>query len=170
MRILNCLALSLLLTALSGVALAEGVSKLDLDNIGTATGDASAAQPSEADFKTFADQGYVAVIDLRGEGEDRGFDEAAAAAAAGLDYSPLPIPDRSAIDVDNARKLGELLDQYDGPVVVHCGSGNRVGALVALLEADRGASNDEALEAGRAAGLTRLEEVVIERLEEGEAK
>ena len=88
----------------------------------------------------------------------------AAAEAAGLDYSPLPIPSADAVTVENARKLGELLDGFDGPVVVHCGSGNRVGALVALLEADRGASDEAALEAGRAAGLTRLEGLVRERL------
>ena len=43
--------------------------------------------------------------------------------------------------------------------------GMGVGALVALLEADRGASAEEALKAGRAAGLTRLEDVVKDRLE-----
>ena len=84
--------------------------------------------------------------------------------AESLDYSPLPITGADAVSVENARKLGELLESFDGPVVVHCGSGNRVGALVALLEADRGASAEEALEAGRAAGLTRLEGLVKERL------
>ncbi len=164
MRILTTLAL----LAITAFATADPVGKLDLNDIGEATGDVSSGQPSEADLKVLAEQGYVAVIDLRGEGENRGYDEAAAAAAAGLEYTPLPIPNAAAVDFDNARKLGELLDQYDGPVVVHCGSGNRVGALVALLEADQGASEEEALEAGRAAGLTRLEDLVKERLEDGE--
>jgi hypothetical protein len=48
---------------------------------------------------------------------------------------------------------------------VHCGSGNRVGALAALLAAEEGADIDEALDVGRAAGLTRLEAVVREQLE-----
>ena len=168
MKILGSLVSSLILLVVVSAAMAEGVGKLDLGNIGEATGDVSSGQPSEADLETLAEQGYVAVIDLRGEGENRGYAEAAAAEAAGLEYTPLPIPNADAVDFDNARKLGELLDQYDGPVVVHCGSGNRVGALVALLEADRGASDEEALDAGRAAGLTRLEGLVKERLEESE--
>ena len=157
---------SFVLLLLAGIAMAGGVGKLDLENIGAASGDMSSAQPSEAQLDELAEQGYVAVIDLRGEGENRGFDEAAAAAAAGLEYSPLPIANAGAINVENARKLGELLDQFDGPVVIHCGSGNRVGALVALLEADRGASAEEALEAGRAAGLTRSEGLVKKRLDD----
>ncbi len=161
----------LALLAGTGFALAgdQGVRTLDLDDIGPANGDVSSGQPDAAQLETLAEQGYVALIDLRGPDEDRGFDEAAAAAAAGLEYSALPIENRGAVTVENARQLGELLDSFDGPVVVHCGSGNRVGALVALLEADRGASAEEALEAGRAAGLTRLEGVVRERLEGDDA-
>ncbi len=144
----------------------RGLVKTDLATVEKTTGDVAAGQPSEADLARLADKGFVAVIDLRGEDEDRGYDEAATADALGLEYTPLPIPDRDAVNADNALKLGELLDQYDGPVLVHCGSSNRVGALVALLEAERGASADAALEAGRAAGLTeRLEPVVRERLD-----
>lgn len=164
------IVIKLLLLAFSGLALAGEIGKLDLDNIGKASGDMSSGQPTEAQLATLAEQGFVAIIDLRGAGENRGFDEAAAAEAAGLDYSPLPIPNAEAINSENALKLGELLDQFEGPVVVHCGSGNRVGALVALLEADRGASTEEALEAGRAAGLTRLEGVVRQRLEDSTAE
>jgi len=142
-----------------------GVRKLDLDEIAQATGDVAAGQPSQEQLDRLADEGYVAVIDLRGEGESRGYDEPAAAAELRLEYTPLPIASADDINVENARRLGELLESYDGPVVVHCGSANRVGALVALLEADRGASDAEALEAGRAAGLSRLEAVVVERLE-----
>ena len=167
MRSLSTIAL----LTLTFTAFAEtGVGKLDLENIGEATQDVSSAQPSEEDLATLAEQGYVAIIDLRGAGENRGYDEASAAAAAGLAYTPLPITSADAVNVENARKLGELLEQYDGPVVMHCGSGNRVGALVALLEADRGASTEEALEAGRAAGLTRLEGLVEERLDAGKDK
>lgn len=157
--------LAALLTAAVCFADEAGIRKLDLDEIAPATGDVSAGQPSREQLDRLAGEGYVAIIDLRGEGESRGYDEPAAAAEAGLEYTPLPIASADDINVDNARRLGQLLDRYDGPVVVHCGSGNRVGALVALLEADRGADDAEAIEAGRTAGLTRLEDVVRERLE-----
>jgi hypothetical protein len=49
--------------------------------------------------------------------------------------------------------------------MVHCASGNRVGALLAL-RANRleGASPEDALELGLDAGLTRLEPAVREAL------
>ena len=49
---------------------------------------------------------------------------------------------------------------------MHCASGNRVGALMALRASQNGASAEEAMAAGKAAGLTRLEPVVAKRLEE----
>jgi len=143
-----------------------GIGKLELDAIAPADGDASSGQPSREQLAEIAEQGYVAIIDMRGVDEDRGYDERAAAESLGLEYNPLPIEGASAVNLENARKLGALLEEIDGPVLVHCGSGNRVGALVALLESDRGASADEALAAGRAAGLTmpKLEKVVRKRL------
>jgi protein tyrosine phosphatase (PTP) superfamily phosphohydrolase (DUF442 family) len=65
-----------------------------------------------------------------------------------------------------AEKLDAILAEADGPVLVHCGSGNRVGALLALRASINGASDEEALELGRQAGLTRAEAVVLERLDE----
>ena len=38
-------------------------------------------------------------------------------------------------------------------MLLHCASGNRVGALLALAAAEDGASDDAALELGRRAGL-----------------
>jgi uncharacterized protein (TIGR01244 family) len=156
------------LLLVTGLAIAgePGIRSVDLDNLAEATGHASSGQPTAEQLETLAERGYVAVVDLRGPGEDRGLDEVEAVAAAGLAYSPLPIPDAAAVNADNARRLGELLDSFDGPVLVHCGSGNRVGALAALLAAEEGADLDEALEAGRTAGLTRSEGLVREQLEQ----
>jgi uncharacterized protein (TIGR01244 family) len=128
----------------------------------------SAGQPDAAQFRAFAEAGYVAVIDIRGADEDRGLDEAEVLQDLGLEYVTLPIVGDEAISYDNARKLDALLARYDEPVLVHCGSGNRVGALLALRENLEGASSDEALEYGRNAGLSRLEPVVRQRLREGE--
>ena len=86
---------SWLLVLLAGAGLAvageQAVLTLDLDDIDTPSAHASSGQPDAAELETLAEKGYVAVIDLRGPGEDRGFDEAAAAEAAGLSYTPLPI-------------------------------------------------------------------------------
>jgi len=126
----------------------------------------SAGQPDQAALEVFADAGYATVIDLRGEGEDRGFDEAAVVEDLGLHYVTLPIEDSDAISFENARKLDALLQEYPGPVLVHCGSGNRVGALLALRASLEGADDERALAVGREGGLTGLESVVQERLAE----
>lgn len=126
----------------------------------------SAGQPDAAQFRAVADAGYVAVIDMRGAGEDRGLDEAALLKELGMDYIELPVTSADAINMQNAARLGQILSEYDGPVLLHCGSGNRVGALLALRESLNGASDEAALVYGRSAGMTGLEPVVRARLAE----
>ena len=121
----------------------------------------SAGQPDEVAFRVFADAGYVAVIDMRGPDEDRGLkDEPALVEALGMDYLAFPIVGKDAINFDVARELNGLLETFDGPVLVHCASGNRVGALLALRHNLAGASIDETMAYGKDAGMTRLEPLV----------
>lgn len=130
------------------------------------SGAVSTAQPTAAALQVAADAGFVAVIDLRGSDEDRGLDEKAEVEALGMTYLSLPVTGEDAISYDNAARLDRLLADIDGPVLLHCGSGNRVGALFALREKLHGAADEAALEKGRAAGLTSLEGVVRKRLAE----
>ena len=156
----------------AGVASAEG-THVDIDEASTkgmvsqGDGIVSAGQPDAAAFEVIADSGFVAIIDMRGSDEDRGLDdERATVESLGMDYVPFPITDRSEIDFDNAKELDAVLQGIDGPVLIHCGSGNRVGAMLALRHSLNGASDDEALAYGRSAGLTGLEGLVRERLNE----
>ncbi|MDX1509541.1 MAG: sulfur transferase domain-containing protein [Woeseiaceae bacterium] len=126
----------------------------------------SAGQPDEEALKVFADSGYVAVIDLRGDNENRGFDEAAVVESLGMKYISLPIDSPAAMSFANAEKLDALINSADGPVLVHCGSGNRVGALLALRKKLGGASDEEALEHGRDGGMTSAEPLIRQRLQE----
>ncbi|GMR17205.1 MAG: hypothetical protein BMS9Abin32_270 [Gammaproteobacteria bacterium] len=121
-------------------------------------------QPDAQALQRFADAGFVAVIDLRGDDEDRGLDEPREVERLGMQYISLPIASRDDISYPNAAALDRLLAGIDGPVLLHCGSGNRVGALTALRASLYGASDDEALAAGKAAGLTSLQPVVEKRL------
>jgi uncharacterized protein (TIGR01244 family) len=120
-------------------------------------GISTAGQPDEAAFRVFAENGYVAVIDLRTPGENRGLDEPAFVAGLGMDYVPFPIDSGEDITLDKAKELDELLAQYDEPVLVHCASANRVGALLALREFLASGDADQALETGKEGGMTRLE-------------
>ena len=169
--------LVLLLTLVLGSACAVGEEpdlsavsrlKVDLDavvelgEVRPVDGVTASGQPSEASFKVFAESGYAAVIDLRTDGENRGLvDEPAVVEGLGMDYVSLPIG-RDGITVDNAKELGRLIESYDEPVLVHCGSSNRVGALLALKVYSDTGDAEMALEAGREGGLTRLEGQVKE--------
>ncbi len=163
------------LAAYPNVALAEAAPGIhvDVDKVaatGTVTpvdGITSSGQPDEAALRVFADAGYAAVIDMRGPDEDRGLDnEQAVIEDLGMDYILFPLTSREQISFDTARKLDEVLQGIDGPVLVHCGSGNRVGAVLALRHSLSGASKEESIAYGKNAGLTRLEDVVRERLRE----
>ncbi|CAN7573782.1 sulfur transferase domain-containing protein [Pseudoxanthomonas sp. LjRoot143] len=121
-------------------------------------------QPSPDDLARLKSEGVRTIIDLRGPQEDRGYDEAAEARRLWLEYITLPIAGKDDVTPANAKALGALLKAQDGGVLLHCASGNRVGALLALDAVASGASKEEALELGRKAGLKSLEPVVVERL------
>jgi uncharacterized protein (TIGR01244 family) len=127
----------------------------------------SAGQPDEAAFSVFAENGYVAVIDMRTAGEERGLDEVATVEGLGMKYVPFPIS-RSDISLETAAELDALLKQYDGPVLLHCASANRVGALLALREFLDTGDAEQALATGREGGMTSLESSVKEVIDAAE--
>jgi uncharacterized protein (TIGR01244 family) len=129
----------------------------------------SSAQPDEAALKAVAKEGYVAVIDLRGESEDRGMkDEKSFVESLGMRYVALPVENASAVTYDKANALDEILKQFDGPVLVHCASGNRVGGVLALREHLKGASAEDSFATGIKAGMSSqgVKDVVEEQLKE----
>ena len=92
----------LALCACTGVANEDGAgdaSSLKVDLAAVARtgkvvpvdGITSAGQPDAEQFKVFADNGYMAVIDLRTAGESRGLDEPAVVEGLGMKYVSLPI-------------------------------------------------------------------------------
>jgi uncharacterized protein (TIGR01244 family) len=120
----------------------------------------TSGQPDEESLRELADAGYVAVIDLRGVDEERGFDERSVVESTGMSYVSLPISGASEVSYENASALDKILGDAEGPVLLHCASSNRVGALLSLRARMRGASPEEALELGTAAGLSGLGETV----------
>jgi uncharacterized protein (TIGR01244 family) len=122
-------------------------------------------QPSPADWAALKARGVTMVVNLRPDAEMAGRNEAAEVAAAGMAYIGVPVAGADAVDGDNARRLWTLLKTSDAPVFVHCASGNRAGALLAIGAARFGGmAPDAAIEFGRRAGLSSLEPVVRERL------
>lgn len=125
-------------------------------------------QPTPAQLEEAKSLGYKTVINLRPPQEEKEFDEAAAIKELGLRYVSIPVAGAADIRPGKAQELvAALADPSHYPVLIHCKSGNRVGALFALDAGISGnASVDEAIEIGRKAGLTQLEETVRERLQE----
>ena len=126
----------------------------------------TAGQPDEVSLESLAEAGYVAVIDLRSASEDRGFDEKTVVETLGMNYISLPVSGAGGVSYDNAALLDQTLSGIDGPVLVHCASSNRVGALLSLREKMNGASAEDALELGLEAGLTSLRSTVEAQLSE----
>ena len=103
---------------------------------------------------------------MRGPDEDRGMDDfEGAVEATGMQYLAFPVVGAEQVSFETAAKLDEVLQGIDGPVLMHCGSGNRVGAVLALRQSLNGASDEESIQFGEDAGMTRLEPRVREVLE-----
>lgn len=121
-------------------------------------------QPTVEQFETLAALGYRTVINLRGP-DEVGSTDPVVVESLGMAYVSIPITDAGGITEENARKLTQALEGAEYPVVTHCASGNRVGALFALKAyfVD-GETATDALAIGRAAGTTRLEPLVRQRL------
>ena len=69
----------------------------------------SAGQPDENALRIIADAGYVMVVDMRGESENRGLDEQSTVEQLGMKYVSFPITGGEQISMDSARALDELL-------------------------------------------------------------
>ena len=124
----------------------------------------STGQPDAALLSAAKDAGYVAVIDLRTAGEERGMDEADVVESLGMSYHLIEVAGAGGVTFENATELDGVMAGIDGPVLLHCRTGNRVGALLALRASMNGASDEEALATGKASGLTSLEGAVAEQL------
>ena len=59
----------------------------------------STGQPTEALLDLIAEQGFAAVIDLRGAGEDRGINERSEVEARGMRYVAFPVATTSGRDL-----------------------------------------------------------------------
>lgn len=119
-------------------------------------------QPSEARVRELITAG-ARIISLRYPDEDP-FDEPAVVESLGGVFIRYPTQGMQYYEEAFREGMFDLYDeQHDlgGPVYLHCASSNRVGASWALYNAlRRGVPAEEAIELGRAAGLTSLESLV----------
>lgn len=127
----------------------------DVKNVSRAGETTFAGQPSEAALERYAGEGGTMVIDIRTHegGDGAGFDEAAKVAGLGMDYVHIPVSPATMSTAD-VKRFVQAMREARGPVMVHCGSSNRVGGLwAAYLALEEGWDTEAAMEAGRAAGM-----------------
>ncbi|MEO6421933.1 MAG: protein tyrosine phosphatase family protein [Candidatus Nitrotoga sp.] len=132
----------------------EGVPGLKHPNINLYI----AAQPKPDDFTAFSKAGVKHVINLRAPNEMPDFNEAAIVTKSGMAYYNIPIVESSDLTKENVNLLNSVLTKLEKEkVLIHCSSGNRVAALMALRAAwIHGASIEDAMKLGESYGLTKL--------------
>jgi len=122
--------------------------------------------PSPADLRAARAQGARTILNLCAP-EELTFDEETLVGELGLRYESIPIRGAADFDRETALKFAAVVDAtVNHPIVVHCASGNRAGAMFALKAFyAAGATVEAALAAGRAAGLKTMEPSVRAVLE-----
>lgn len=148
----------------SGRAFAPAIDGMRQPRAGLYTG----GQPPATAWKAMAAQGVTTIINLRPDTELGTRDEAAEVREAGLAYRLIAVAGTADITALNASRLWTALRETPGTTAVHCSSGNRAGALLAIGAAlEGGMDTESAIAFGRAAGLgaaeTRVREVLAER-------
>ena len=112
-----------------------------------------AGQPSQADFALAKEAGIKTIITLRKDGELE-WEQVQVVEQLGMTYVGLPWngPDELTDRVFDVAR--ELFDTAERPMMMHCGSSNRVGALwLAWRALDGGLSVEEATAEAKTAGL-----------------
>lgn len=107
------------------------------------------------------------VVNARDLGEFDDWDEKALVDELGLSYHRVPIGSLGDLDREAIESFDRILAEIgDDPALLHCASGNRIGALFALRAGwIQGKDDETAIEIGRKHGLTALEDHVRQTLE-----
>lgn len=114
-----------------------------------------ASQPAEADLRQAKEGGIKTVLSFRPAAENKTFDEPALVRELGLEYIELGFSGPDSLTdaiLDQGRAL--LRDGSKRPMMVHCHSANRVGAIwLAHRVLDGGLTWDAALAEAKEVGL-----------------
>lgn len=125
-------------------------------------------QPTFDQIKQAGETGFKAVINLRTENELPDPDqELTWVETAGMKYIHIPVAGAEGLTLENTREFADALSTAENyPLIIHCKSGQRVGAMFALkaFHIDE-KSIEESLAIGERAGLTILAPVIRKILE-----
>lgn len=115
----------------------------------------SCGQPSRDALEALGRSGCRVIVNLCPPAECSDFDEAGCARELGMTYFNIPVAGPGDLNSTAVEALDCILKEADGhPVLIHCASGNRVGALLALhAYRKRGMDPEQAIAYGEKSGL-----------------
>lgn len=142
-------------------------SSLDATNVSSPVkGLLVGGQPSLMDLEKIKTLGFETIISLRPVEEDIreiNYDERAEAAKLGLDFVRIPIMSAMDLTPKNLSLLDMALAAAKGKAFVHCRTGNRVGAMLALRAFHmQNTPMSDAIALGEKAGLDAPYKAAIE--------
>ncbi len=112
-----------------------------------------AGQPGPGDYALLKERGIKTVIDLRLD-KETDHDEAKAVSAQGLTYVHLPWNGPDQLTDARLDEMRRLLREAERPLLLKCGSANRVAAgWLAYRALDEGVAVETALAEAKAVGL-----------------
>lgn len=117
---------------------------------------ATGGQPADTAFAKLAASGYRAVLSLRtaSEGVDLKHEQEAVE-KAGMRYVSVPVVSAAPKPEQVAEFINAVKDKENQPMLIHCGSANRVGAFWMIYRVvEQGWSEEKALEEAIKIGLT----------------
>lgn len=129
-----------------------------IDKLHTLNGIYLAGQPTPADFAQARKDGVKTVINLRHPAEIKELDEAQVVEAAGLHYVSIPFKEPAELTDAVFDAVRHQLKTAPRPILMHCGSANRVGAVwLPYRVLDEGRTYEEALAEAKTVGLKSSE-------------
>lgn len=90
-------------------------------------------QPTEQDLQQAKEHGIRTVIDFRIPGETPA-SNADLVAAHGLDYANIPVS-KAGLSTEQIDALDRVMEEKEGPFLIHCASGARAAMLLSLSKA-----------------------------------
>lgn len=126
----------------------------EVQRLHTMKGVFMASQPQPADFEQAKMGGIELVVNMRHDSEIKDFHEQTVVEGAGLKYIHLPWNGADELTDEIITESRRIFREEKRPMLVHCSSGNRVGAVwMAYRVLDEGVAMEEALKEAKMVGM-----------------
>jgi len=109
---------------------------------------------TEKGIDQLSEHGFKTIIDLRTKAEGTATEEKYVQEKGSIKYINVPYNGSSITD-EQLDLFTKHIDESEYPLIIHCGSGNRVGAMWSSYRIKKGVPSNIAIEEGFAAGMRK---------------